>query len=344
MKAAGIRLYRGCIQGYRKIKAFLFSKANKEFLIFLLFFVISSVFWLLKTLDEEYEQEFNIPVRVLNMPDNVVVTTDIPSTVKVTLKDKGIVLLRYMYGGAFQPITVNYNDYAPDNMDIAISGIDLRRKILSQLASSTRITSLRPDGLDISYIIGEGKKVPVRFAGDVRVENPYFLSEVRCWPDSVTVYAVPERLAQISAVYTDRRLYNNFKDTTFSTVGLKRMDGVKMNPSQVKVGLFPDMFTEKTVEVPIVGVNFPAGKLLRTFPSKVDVTFQVGLNQFKRITGNDFICTVTYESLLYTTTSSFKVVLKSIPQGVKHVKISPANVDFLIEQVDDQGDNTTETP
>lgn len=338
MKAAGIRLYRGCIKGYRKIKAFLFSRANKEFLIFLLFFVISSVFWLLKTLDEEYEQEFNIPVKVLNMPENAVITTDIPSTVKVTLKDKGIVLLRYLYATHFQPIVINYSDYPSDNMDISISGMDLRRRITAQLASSTRITALRPDGLDISYIMGDGKKVPVRFAGDVRVENPYFLSDVKCWPDSVTVYAVPERLAQISAVYTDRRLYGNFKDTLFTTVGLKRMEGVKFSPAQVKVGLFPDMYTEKTVEVPIVGVNFPAGKLLRTFPSKVDVTFQVGLNQFKRITSDDFICTVTYESLLYTTTSNFKVVLKSVPQGVKHIKISPAYVDFLIEQVDEGAD------
>lgn len=338
MKAAGIRFYHGCFKGYKKIKAFLFSKANKEFLIFLLFFLISSVFWLLKTLDEEYEQEFNIPVKVLNMPENAVLTSDVPSTVKVTLKDKGIVLLRYLYGIHFQPIVINYEDYSPDNMDLSVSGIDLRRKIISQLASSTRITALRPDGVDISYIIGEGKKVPVRFTGDVRVEHPYFLSDVKCWPDSVTIYAVPERLSQISAVYTDRLLYKNFKDTTYRHVGLKRMEGVKFSSAQVKIGLFPDMYTEKTVEVPIVGVNFPAGKLLRTFPSKVDVTFQVGLNQFKRVTGNDFICTVTYESLLYTTTSNFKVILKSVPAGVKHIKISPAYVDFLIEQVDEGSD------
>lgn len=340
MKAAGIRLYRGCLKGTKKIKAFLFSKANKEFLIFLLFFIISSVFWLLKTLDEEYEQEFNIPVSLVNMPENAVLTSDVPSTVKVTLKDKGIVLLRYLYATHFAPIVINFSDYSSDNMDISISGVDLRRKITSQLATSTRITALRPDGLDISYILGEGKKVPVRFDGDVRVENPYFLSEVKCWPDSVMIYAVPERLANISAVYTESRLYKNFKDTTFVTVPLKRMEGVKFNPSQIKVGLFPDMYTEKTVEVPIVGVNFPAGRLLRTFPSKVDVTFQVGLNQFKRVTSDDFICTVTYESLLYTTTSNFKVVLKSVPQGVKHIKISPAYVDFLIEQVDEGNDTS----
>ena len=278
MKAAGIKLYRGFIKGYKKIKAFLFSKANKEFLIFLLFFVISSVFWLLKTLDEEYEQEFNIPVRMVNMPENAVFTTDVPSSVKVTLKDKGIVLLRYMYATHFQPVVINYKDYAPDNMDISISGVDLRRKIMSVIASSTRITSLRPDGLNISYIIGEGKRVPVNFMGDVRVSSPYFLSHVKCWPDSVMVYASPERLAQITSVDTKKQTYSNFKDTAFCTVPLAHMDGVKLVPSQVKVGLFPDMYTEKTVEVPIVGVNFPADKLLKTFPSKVDVTFQVGLN------------------------------------------------------------------
>ena len=44
-----------------------------------------------------------------------------------------------------------------------------------------------------------------------------------------------------------------------------------------------DIYTEKTVEVPLRGVNFPADKVLRAFPSKVQVTFQVGLSHFRQI-------------------------------------------------------------
>ena len=59
-----------------------------------------------------------------------------------------------------------------------------------------------------------------------------------------------------------------------------------------------DIYAEKSVEVPIRGINYPPDKVLRTFPSKVQVTFQVGLSHFKSITSEDFFIGVTYESLL----------------------------------------------
>ncbi len=335
MKKASIKLYRGLIKGYREIKAFLFSKANKEFLIFLLFFVVSSVFWLLKTLDEEYEEDFNIPVKIINLPENAVVVSDVPSTVKVTLKDRGTMILRYLYGTNFSPIVINYNDYTPENMTLSVSGTDLRRKIIPQLASSTRLSTLRPDGLTLEYVIGNGKKVPVRFKGDVKTEYPYFLSGVKCRPDSVTVFASTETLAHISAVYTQAQSFPNFKESRTVNLPLQLIPGTKITPGTVKVTLFSDMYTEKTVEVPIVGVNFPAEKMLRTFPSKVNVSFQIGLSRFKTVKAEDFISTISYEELLNATTPSFNVTLKSYPPGIKHIKIDPPTVDFLIEQVNE---------
>ena len=48
----------------------------------------------------------------------------------------------------------------------------------------------------------------------------------------------------------------------------------------------------------IVGVDFPPGKVLRTFPSKAQVTFQVGLKHFKEVTANDFFIGIHYKDLL----------------------------------------------
>ena len=77
----------------KKIRGFLFTLVNKEFLIFLFFLLLSGIFWLLMTLNETYEMEFKIPVKVVNIPKNVVLTSDETDTAKVTLRDKGLVLL-----------------------------------------------------------------------------------------------------------------------------------------------------------------------------------------------------------------------------------------------------------
>ena len=72
---------------------------------------------------------------------------------------------------------------------------------------------------------------------------------------------------------------------------------------------FPDIYTEKTVEVPLHGVNFPADKALRTFPSKVQITFQVGLKRFRSIKASDFIINISYEELLKLGSDKYTVDL-----------------------------------
>ena len=94
-----------------------------------------------------------------------------------------------------------------------------------------------------------------------------------------------------------------------------------------------DIYTEKSVEVPLRGVNFPADKVLRAFPSKVQVTFQIGLSRFRQIGANDFHIYVSYEELLRLGSDKYTVKLKNVPKGVSYVRFNPEQVDFLIEQV-----------
>ena len=51
----------------RIFKKFLFSRANKEFVVFIFFLALSGIFWLFTTLNEVYEYEFEIPVSVVGV-------------------------------------------------------------------------------------------------------------------------------------------------------------------------------------------------------------------------------------------------------------------------------------
>ena len=59
------------------VRGFLSGFLSKEFLIFLFFLALSGVFWLMKTLDEVYEEEFPICVRLVGVPKNIVMTSEI---------------------------------------------------------------------------------------------------------------------------------------------------------------------------------------------------------------------------------------------------------------------------
>ena len=66
---------------------------NRQFLIFLFFLALSAVFWLFQALGETYEEDFQVPIELKNVPGNVVITTDLPQALHVSLRDKGSLLM-----------------------------------------------------------------------------------------------------------------------------------------------------------------------------------------------------------------------------------------------------------
>lgn len=151
-------------------------------------------------------------------------------------------------------------------------------------------------------------------------------------PDSVVVYAPQGVLNTILTAYTQPFHWTNVTDTLKKHINLQKLHGVKFVPSSVDVVACVDMYSEKTLEVPVVGIGFPKGKVLRTFPSKVQVTVQVGLKNFKSVTENDFLVGVSYADVIGNKSEKLPLTIKKHPDVVSHVRVTPSSVDYLIEQ------------
>lgn len=318
--------------GLRKIRTFLLSDKFRECLIFLFFVLISFCFWMLQTLDESYQTEFKVPVRLKNVPKEVVLTSDFPDDVRIRVEDRGTVLLNYMLGRTFFPISFDFNDYKDEGTHVCISSAELTKKVAAQLNVSTKVLSIRPDTLDFIYTQAKAKKVPVRLVGTVQAARQYYISRISFSPDSVMAYAPQEILDTLKAAYTEKLYWENVSDTLKKRVSMGKLKGVKFIPAYNDLSVYVDMYSEKTVDVSVVGINFPAGKVLRTFPSKVQVTFQVGLRHFKDVSSDDFFIGVTYEDVLKSKGDKLPLVVKGAPDFVSHVRVNPSSVDFLIEQ------------
>src|SRR3712207_7132165 len=50
--------------------------------------ILSGLFWLLMTLNETYEAEISVPVRIVNVPRNIVLTTEVDDTFRVTVRSE----------------------------------------------------------------------------------------------------------------------------------------------------------------------------------------------------------------------------------------------------------------
>jgi len=314
------------------VREFVFSKTNKDFLLFLFFLALSGIFWLSLTLNETYEHEFAIPVSVVDIPKNAVLTSDEVDTIKMTIRDKGIVLMAYQYGDYLKRLRVPFKHYTRNNGTGSVPATELQKLLYQNLISSSKIISSKPEKLEFFYNYGTNKKVPVRWSGRVIPEELYFISRVDYSPDSVTVYASDDKLDSISMVYTETLNYANFRDTLSITCHLAKLKGVKVVPDRVKINFYTDVLTEENIEgIPIQGINLPEGKVLRTFPAKVTVNFVTGVNVFRNLRPEDFIVVADYNEIKRHPTEKCRLTLKNVPPGISRARLDVTLVDYLIE-------------
>lgn len=321
----------------KKIKGSLFGENSREFLIFLFFFIIASVFWLLQTLNFDYETELVIPVKLKKVPGDVVLTSGPPEEIHVTVKDKGTVLINYLLGKDFYPIQLDFEDYKNQGNHVNVPIAEIEKKVMSQLSLSTRIVGMKPEAIDYIFSKEKAKKIPVCLRGSITAGQSYYISDTVCFPDSVVVFATQSILDTIKTAYTQYVSLTNISDTVRQRIPIAKIKGAKFIPDNVAFTFIADIYTEKTLEVPLTGTGFPSGKILRTFPSKVKVTFQVGLSKFKYVRSEDFVLAMPYEELIKSNSDKYRVRLNTYPVGVSNIRFSPSEVDFLIEQVSSNG-------
>ncbi len=322
----------------QQIKAFLFSDKSREFLIFLLFLVVAAAFWLLRTLNENYEAEIVVPMKLVNVPEGVVITEDLPSALHLKVKDRGTVLVGYFYGNELPEVQVDYTRYSTESItgSVQVPQADVQKLLTAGLMASTQMEQVRPDAYEFHYNKGVRKRLPVRLAGRLKTAPQYYLLETTFTPDSVWVYAPLTQLDTMQAVYTQPFDAENLNEDVTRTLSLTHSRGMKVIPAETELKLKVDVYTEKTVEVPVLAMDFPPTHDLRTFPGKVNVTFRVGAVNFKDIEADDFLLAVTYEELMENRHPKLQLKLKVLPEGVSHVRIHPSEVDYLIEQVADE--------
>ena len=318
-------------RAYLQARDFLLSNRSREFLVFMGFFLIAAAFWILQTLNDEYETDLTLPLRLRDVPAEMVITSEPPQQLRIRVKDKGTVLLNYKLGNGLNAVQLAFEQH-DDGGKASVPAHVLDQQVTNQLNASTRLLSIKPDTIEYYYASGTARRVPVKLVGRVSAAREYYLADTIISPDSVLIYAPRNIIDTIKAAYTQVMDLTDIADTLRQTVSLRTARGIKPVPSEVEVVLPVDMYTEMTIEVPVEGTGFPANKTLRTFPSKVKVTFMVGLSRLRSIHTEDFRIVIPYEDVRNADTEKYAVSLESLPHDVRQVSYSPEQVDFLIEQ------------
>lgn len=321
------------IKPYKVIKDFLFSAVNKEFFVFLFFLAVSAGFWFMTVLNETTEKEIAIPVQLYGIPNNIVITEPLPDTIRVVVRDKGFVLISYMHGDIVKPLRFNFASYARGTGKGNVPIAELQKSLGSMFYASSKIVSIKPDKLDFLFSFGMSKMVRAHIDGIIRPADTYYIARTEVFPDSVRIYASQTVLDSIKELFTENPELVGFTDTITRDIPLKKIKGVKMVPDYIRATFYPDMLTEKIVQVPIVSINMPDGLALRTFPTKVNVKVVAGRSRIDAIRPESFSVVVDYADVASNPSDKCKLILRNVPKGVANATLETQQVDYLIESL-----------
>jgi len=306
---------------------------NRDVLIFLVFLFVAISFWFLQTFRDVTTATVKFELKITSVPKNVIFTSDLPNQVSVSISGRGFSILEFITKNELRTLEFDYSELKNDDGVIMIDAAALRREVSRHLGRALKVNSVTPSLLEVYYSMGDHKYVPVVPRLKLTVDNQHVLCGVNLNPSYVNVYAPTTQFDTISTISTHLLQCDGLKDTTQVLLALDPPVGVKCVPDTVRATICVDLYTTKELQLPIYCEHIPENKVLRTFPAKATVSFRVSSSLYNSIDAEDFALVIDYQNIKPNDTRC-TLQMRSCPDGISNVRISPKQVEFVIEEVE----------
>lgn len=311
-----------------KIKRFL---THRDLLIFIFFLIISTALWSLQALRKDYETTIQMPISYINLPNDYVITNELPDHLNLSLEGKGSELVRYRYGKVLEPLEIDMDEVVKGRKDV--SSYAYMGKIQKQIKSGTLIRHISPDS--IHYVLEKQKKkiLPISLDAKIDLQQQYTFSDsIKLSPSHITVYGPQKELNDLDSLITEHLELENVQDTLDIQVNLKELKNIRFSDSTITVSIFTEKFTERTIQVPITPQNVPANCILRIFPSSMSLNYQVALSDYEKVDASAFSITVDFNEAKKNGKDKLKIKIHRKPKKAFNIKLKSESVDYIIEE------------
>lgn len=313
-----------------KIKQKATSGRGRSIFTFLIFLLISTIFWFMMTLNETIQRDYRLPIEIAEIPAGTTFITSPPQYIDVSVKDKGRALIKYDWGNP-PKVRIKYRDFIKkgDNR-IVINQEMLNNNIRDSFGSGCEILSIRPDSINLITTTRPGDRLPIFFDISTATEPQYIAyGAIECKYDSVTVYSLNGIPSSMLNVSTEHMSLRNLTDTTTVEIPLQSPSGTRVEPSTVSVTIPVEPLVAKKRILPIQIINAPKNASVHIFPANIELSYLVPMSMFKNDAATP-VAVIDYRAIDFNSTSA-KVNITQIPDYYHNIDCSPAEVEYLIE-------------
>jgi hypothetical protein len=318
------------------LKAFFRRKGWREVLIFTCFLLLSLALWCLQALQDDYEIEIVLPIKYDYLPPNMEASADSPKEVVAKVRDKGMVLLKYLWTRSFSPLEIDVRTLPREanTSELTVTRRILEAGIMKRLNSSTYLLSFEPSSIRMTYNKLDNREIVVEADLTLETEAGFQLSDrVIITPAKVRVYADRAKLDSIQAVRTAPIRLTGLSRTKTLTVRLAKINGVRFEPQSVKVTVPVEEFTERRLTLSIHCDSVPAGYALRMFPNTAEAVCNVPLSHFKELSEDRLDILIPFREFeAHREEGKITLRLTKKPDWLTDYDLNPDAIEFILEE------------
>lgn len=312
------------------------SKSSKKQHTLLLFLLISSLFWFLTKLSKEYETKAIYKVNYINIPTSKLFQNSPETSVELIIKSSGFNLLKEKFRKNRVNIGIRNMVAGKEKYSYFLLTDTKKSQVQGQLKKEIELIGFTKDTLFFELGFNKRKKIPVINNFDFRFKSGFNISEkIIVKPDSIEVSGPEIQVDKINSVKTSLLKIDEIVEDIYYEVSLDKKEELnKINYSHDKVKVIGQVekFTEDSFQVPFEIIGLPENIEITTYPKTIEVVYQVGLSNYKKIAALDFKIVCNYNKSLSDSTRFLVPELVKKPSLVSSIKMIPNQIEFLIKK------------
>ena len=248
--------------------------------------------WFHVATEKVYEYAKSFPVKISNIPENLILAQEVPEEVQVKIRGKGKELLKLLLMekknlridiGDFR---IGENNYSFKSEDIPIPE-RLGVKVVEILSS---------DSIKIKLDRLMEKKSPVRSQITILPKEGYLqIGEVSLDSHEVVISGPRRLVRKIKSIQTEKKVLEDVAEPIFDQIGLTLPEGYNLKLSFKEVNFSADIqkaIGKEIPGVPVETINLPRGRKVKVQPDSINVVVFGGENVVNQLTKDQIKVTI----------------------------------------------------
>jgi hypothetical protein len=308
------------------------DKRRIRVVIYFICVLLSTFFWLMIKLSQDYTIGIDVPVVFTGIPAEYAVSGQNVKTLHATVSDRGFELLRMYYTKTIDPVEISLKTvpYRKINQnEYFISSGNLKVLLAAHFGISENGIGMKDDQL--SFRLDNLSTTVVNVIPDIQLsfrQQYGVFGAIDIEPKTLTVYGPASVMDTLKQIYTTTIIGTDVHETIKVSVVPELLGGLlQSKTNQVQVTIPVEQYTESSL---LVNISIPEyARQLKTFPDKAEVFYLVPMKEFMKIQPSLF--NIVLDTLgLYERRQLLNIRLDKSPQQIQIRHIHPIAVEYIL--------------